>query len=139
MHLADWPDAEEFPADDALVAAMDAVREITGAVLALRKQAGRRVRLPLANLTVVAADAAALAPFEGILRDELNVKSVDLVPLDESSAEAYGVTKRLSVNARAAGPRLGQDGAAGDPGRTVGRLDRRRRCRRRGRHPARAR
>jgi isoleucyl-tRNA synthetase len=108
VHLADWPDVDEFPADPALVAAMDAVREISGATLALRKQAGRRVRLPLANLTVVTTDAAALAPFEGILRDELNVKSVDLVPLDESSAEAYGVTKRLSVNARAAGPRLGR-------------------------------
>ncbi|MCD2442226.1 isoleucine--tRNA ligase [Agromyces sp. SYSU K20354] len=108
VHLADWPDADEFPADDALVAAMDAVREISGAALALRKQAGRRVRLPLASLTIVTTDAAGLAPFEAILRDELNVKSVDLVSLDGSSAEAYGVTKRLSVNARAAGPRLGK-------------------------------
>ncbi len=108
VHLADWPVADEFPADDALVAAMDAVREISGSALALRKQAGRRVRLPLANLTIVTTDAAGLAPFEAILRDELNVKSVDLVPLDGSSAEAYGVTKRLSVNARAAGPRLGK-------------------------------
>jgi isoleucyl-tRNA synthetase len=108
VHLADWPDAAEFPADEALVAAMDAVREISGAALALRKQAGRRVRLPLSRLTVVTADAAALAPFEGILRDELNVKSVDLVALDATSAEAYGITKRLSVNARAAGPRLGK-------------------------------
>lgn len=108
VHLAEWPDAAEFPADDALVAAMDAVREISGASLALRKQAGRRVRLPLARLTVVTTDAAGLAPFEGILRDELNVKAVDLVTLDESSADAYGVTKRLSVNARAAGPRLGK-------------------------------
>ncbi|WP_353827605.1 isoleucine--tRNA ligase [Agromyces sp. SYSU T0242] len=108
VHLADWPEAEEFPADPELVAAMDAVREVTGAVLALRKQAGRRVRLPLASLTVVTADAAALAPFEAILRDELNVKRVELVALDESSAAAYGVTKRLTVNARAAGPRLGK-------------------------------
>ncbi|MET4158062.1 isoleucine--tRNA ligase [Agromyces sp. PvR057] len=108
VHLTDWPDAAQFPADDALVAAMDAVREISGSVLALRKQAGRRVRLPLASLTVVTTDAAALAPFEAILRDELNVKSVSLVELDASSAEAYGVTKRLSVNARAAGPRLGK-------------------------------
>ncbi len=108
VHLADWPEAAEFPADDALVAAMDAVREISGAALALRKQAGRRVRLPLANLTIVTTDAAGLVPFEAILRDELNVKSVDLVSLDGSSAEAYGVTKRLSVNARAAGPRLGK-------------------------------
>ena len=108
VHLADWPEASEFPADPGLVAAMDSVREVTGAVLALRKQAGRRVRLPLASLTVVTADAATLAPFEAILRDELNVKRVDLVALDESSAAAYGVTKRLTVNARAAGPRLGK-------------------------------
>ncbi|GAA1513843.1 isoleucyl-tRNA synthetase [Agromyces terreus] len=108
VHLTDWPEADAFPADDALVAAMDAVREISGSVLALRKQAGRRVRLPLASLTVVTTDAAALAPFEGILRDELNVKAVELVELDGSSAETYGVTKRLSVNARAAGPRLGK-------------------------------
>ncbi|GAA1057225.1 isoleucine--tRNA ligase [Agromyces luteolus] len=108
VHLADWPIADEFPADPELVAAMDAVREVTGAVLALRKQAGRRVRLPLASLTVVTTDAASLAPFESILRDELNVKRVDLVELDDSSAAAYGVTKRLTVNARAAGPRLGK-------------------------------
>jgi isoleucyl-tRNA synthetase len=108
VHLADWPVADEFPADPALVAAMDAVREVTGSVLALRKQAGRRVRLPLASLTVVTTDAASLAPFESILCDELNVKRVDLVELDESSAATFGVTKRLTVNARAAGPRLGK-------------------------------
>jgi isoleucyl-tRNA synthetase len=108
VHLADWPDAAEFPLDHELVAAMDAVREISSASLALRKQSGRRVRLPLARLTVVTTDAAALVPFEAILRDELNVKAVDLVALDEASAEAYGVTKRLTVNARAAGPRLGK-------------------------------
>ncbi|MGI9825180.1 isoleucine--tRNA ligase [Agromyces sp. Marseille-Q5079] len=108
VHLVDWPDASQFPADEPLVAAMDAVREISGSVLALRKQAGRRVRLPLASLTVVTTGAAALAAFEGILRDELNVKTVDLVELDAASAETYGVTKRLSVNARAAGPRLGK-------------------------------
>jgi isoleucyl-tRNA synthetase len=108
VHLADWPDAAEFPSDPALTAAMDAVREISSSALALRKQAGRRVRLPLAKLTVVSTDAAALSPFEGILRDELNVKSIELVQLEGSSAEAFGVTKRLSVNARAAGPRLGR-------------------------------
>ncbi|WP_308796552.1 isoleucine--tRNA ligase [Agromyces silvae] len=108
VHLEDWPEASEFPADPALVAAMDAVRELSSTTLALRKQAGRRVRLPLASLTVVTADASALAPFEAILRDELNVKHVELVTLDEASADRFGVTKRLTVNARAAGPRLGK-------------------------------
>lgn len=109
VHLTDWPDASEFPADDALVASMDAVRDITSNALALRKKTGLRVRLPLANLTVVSSDINGLAPFADILRDELNVKDVTLVAQSESSASEYGIESRLSVNARAAGPRLGKD------------------------------
>ncbi|WP_158863905.1 isoleucine--tRNA ligase [Leifsonia sp. AG29] len=108
VHLTDWPVAEEFPADDELVDAMDRIRAISSTVLSLRKQAGLRVRLPLAALTVVAANAEALRRFEGILRDELNVKAVELVELREGSAAEYGITSRLTVNARAAGPRLGK-------------------------------
>jgi len=108
VHLTDWPSPEEFPEDDALVEAMDRIREISSVGQALRKQAGRRVRLPLAELTVVSPDATTLAPFEGILREELNVKHIRLVELTDSSASEYGVTSRLSVNARAAGPRLGK-------------------------------
>ena len=108
VHLADWPDAAEFPADPGLVAAMDHVRAISSTALSLRKQAGLRVRLPLASLTVATTDAAALAPFENILREELNVKDVVLVPLTETTAGEFGITSRLTVNARAAGPRLGR-------------------------------
>ncbi|KGJ74218.1 isoleucine--tRNA ligase [Cryobacterium roopkundense] len=108
VHLTDWPDAELFPADDNLVEAMDQVRLISSTVLSLRKQASLRVRLPLATLTVVTAHAGPLSEFEGILRSELNVKTVDLVELADDSAANYGVTSRLVVNARAAGPRLGK-------------------------------
>ncbi|KQR54797.1 isoleucine--tRNA ligase [Leifsonia sp. Leaf336] len=108
VHLTDWPEADVFPADDALVDAMDRIRAISSTTLSLRKQSGRRVRLPLASLTVVAADADALRPFEAILRDELNVKAVELVELADDSAASYGITSRLTVNARAAGPRLGK-------------------------------
>ncbi|GAA2062797.1 isoleucine--tRNA ligase [Leifsonia soli] len=108
VHLTDWPEAAEFTADDALVDAMDRIRAISSTALSLRKQAGKRVRLPLASLTVVAHDAAALGRFEGILRDELNVKAVRLVELEEDSAARYGITSKLTVNARAAGPRLGK-------------------------------
>ena len=108
VHLTDWPDASAFPADDALVEAMDSVREIASSGLALRKSTGLRVRLPLARLTVVAPDPAALEPFASILRDELNVKSVVLTPLTEESLGDYGVTRKLTVNARAAGPRIGK-------------------------------
>ncbi|MBN9607125.1 MAG: isoleucine--tRNA ligase [Actinomycetales bacterium] len=108
VHLEDWPDAAEFPSDDALVAAMDRVREIASSALALRKARQLRVRLPLARLTVVADDRAALGEFTAILLEELNVKTVELPPLGESSLADFGITRRLSVNARAAGPRLGK-------------------------------
>jgi isoleucyl-tRNA synthetase len=109
VHLADWPDASELPADDALVAAMDQVREVCSATSALRKAGSLRNRLPLATLTVVVDDPAALAGFEGIVADEVNVKQVRLLAADSAQAASYGVERRLTVNARAAGPRLGKD------------------------------
>ncbi|MEV8338880.1 isoleucine--tRNA ligase [Leucobacter sp. NPDC077196] len=108
VHLTDWPDAAEFPDDDALVDAMDEVRQITSQTLALRKSRGLRVRLPLAGLTVVVENPAALEPFSDILREELNVKSVELVQQSETSAHEHGIVQTLTVNARAAGPRLGK-------------------------------
>lgn len=108
VHLTNWPEAS-LPADTALVASMDRIRQISSTALALRKQAGIRVRLPLAGMTVVAEDVAALAPFEAILRDELNLKTVTLTELDATSGSAYGVSRRLSVNARALGPRIGKE------------------------------
>jgi len=76
VHLADWPAADLLPHDDALVAAMDRVRQVASAALSLRKARGLRVRLPLARLVVATPDAAALAPFADVLRDEVNVKEV---------------------------------------------------------------
>ena len=108
VHLTDWPDAEAFASADDIRSAMDAVREVSSVANALRKRAGRRVRLPLPRLTVVIVDAASLGQFEQILGEELNVKTVQLVELEPSTAASYGITHRLSVNARAAGPRLGR-------------------------------
>ncbi|WP_121254966.1 isoleucine--tRNA ligase [Nocardioides ferulae] len=109
VHLADWPAADDLPADDSLVAAMDEVRDVCSATSALRKAGNLRNRLPLATLTVVAPDAASLADFTGIVADEVNVKQVRLLDADAPEAASYGVSQRLTVNARAAGPRLGKD------------------------------
>ena len=107
VHLTDWPNASEFPADDNLVQAMDRVREVASAGLALRKAQGLRVRLPLASLTVVVPEAPTIPAFSEILREELNVKSVSVVELREESIGEYGITRRLSVNSRTLGPRIG--------------------------------
>ena len=108
VHLQDYPDADAFPAAEDIRAAMDAVREISSTANALRKQHKLRVRLPLQSLTVVTGGTAGLAQFEAILREELNVKTVELVEATDGIGAQYGITQRLVVNARAAGPRLGK-------------------------------
>jgi isoleucyl-tRNA synthetase len=109
VHLTDWPEATTLPADEKLVASMDVMREVCSAGSALRKAANLRNRLPLAGLTIVAPDAHTLAGFEQIVSDELNLKSVRLLGTDAPEAASYGVRRRLTVNARVAGPRLGKD------------------------------
>ena len=106
VHLADWPSVDDLPADDDLVARMDAVRDVCSATSALRKARKLRNRLPLAGLTVVGADVTG---FEEIIGDEVNVKGVRLLDAEADEAKSYGVEQRLTVNARAAGPRLGKN------------------------------
>ena len=108
VHLTDWPDAAQFPADEQLVAAMEQVRMVASAGNALRKKEGLRARLPLAELTVVHHEPALLEPFAAIIADELNVKAVRLLDVAGEEAQHMGVEQRLVVNARAAGPRLGK-------------------------------
>ena len=104
VHLTDWPNAGDLPADPDLVAAMDQVREVCSAASSLRKAKKLRVRLPLSKLTVAVENPQALEPFADLIADELNVKAVELT--DE--IDTYGRFE-LSVNARVAGPRLGRD------------------------------
>jgi isoleucyl-tRNA synthetase len=102
VHLVDWPTVDGLPADDALVADMDAVRDVCSAALSLRKAKGLRVRLPLASLTVASPRAAALEPFADLVKDEVNVKSVTFA----SDLSGY-CEQVLTVVPRALGPRLG--------------------------------
>jgi isoleucyl-tRNA synthetase len=108
VHLTDWPEDGDYPADAELVTAMDRAREVASAALGLRKAQSLRVRQPLATLTVVIDDPATVGPFEGVIADEVNVKQVRLIGLDGADATSVGVSRRLTVNARAAGPRLGK-------------------------------
>ncbi|NHN55896.1 isoleucine--tRNA ligase [Calidifontibacter sp. DB0510] len=108
VHLTDWPDAADLPADADLVAAMDRVRAVCSTTSALRKAENLRTRLPLSKVTVVVADPVALQRFSGLIADELNLKQVELLDLEQVSAEDFGLVQRLTVNARAAGPRLGK-------------------------------
>lgn len=119
VHLADWPDPEAGAStdptaaalvrDDALVAAMDTVREVVSTAHALRKANKLRVRQPLRSLLVAVPDPEALQPFADLVAEEINVKEVRLVDEAQTSAAEHGLVTTLQVNARAAGPRLGRD------------------------------
>lgn len=109
VHLTDWPDASDLPADHGLVAAMDKARDICSTASSLRKAKSLRVRLPLNDLTVVTDHAASLREFGAIVADEVNVRTLTLRDVSEASEVDFGVSQRLTVNARAAGPRLGRD------------------------------
>jgi isoleucyl-tRNA synthetase len=57
---------------------MDQVRDVCSSTLSLRKVHSRRVRLPLAKLTVASPTAEGLRPFISIITDEVNVHEVVL-------------------------------------------------------------
>ena len=104
VHLADWPDpdAEGLPANDALVARMERLRDAASAALRVREDTGLRVRLPLARVIVAGDGAEDLAPLADLLADEINVKSVVLT--DDLAVHASLV---LRPNGAVLGPRLG--------------------------------
>ena len=104
VHLTDFPKADNLPADADLVAAMDATRAVCSAASSVRKANKLRNRLPLPKLTVALPEADLLEPFRSTIRDEVNVKDVELTA-DVDSAGSFEVV----VNAKVAGPKLGKD------------------------------
>ena len=102
VHLTDWPKLDEVPSDDALVTTMDRVRDVCSTTLSVRKSKSRRVRLPLALVTVAAPDAAALEEFASVIKDEVNSRAVEFRP------DVAGVAREeLQLIPAALGPRLG--------------------------------
>jgi len=104
VHLTDWPTELDGVADPELVAAMDRVRDVCSAALALRASENVRVRQPLASLTVAGADSDRLRLYAALIAEEVNVKEVRLT----AEIDEYA-TFRLQVNSRAVGPRLGKE------------------------------
>ena len=104
VHLADFPVADDFPADNDLVTAMDSMRGVCSATNSIRKAYKLRNRLPLPKLTVAMADSQQLATFADIIRSEVNVKELSLT----DDVDSIG-TFEVVVNAKIAGPRLGKD------------------------------
>lgn len=103
VHLACFPVISDLVADDALVSAMDEVRDVVSTAHALRKNHHLRVRQPLAGMTIVSEQAGALGQFAELVAFEVNVKDVHFQTPEESGLRA---NIELSLNPRAFAPEL---------------------------------
>ena len=103
VHLCDFPSAGER--DRELEDSMATARETVRLGLAARGHAQIKVRQPLREAVVVASgrEAEAIARFEALVREELNVRSLRYV----SAAEELGHYE-VKPNYRALGPRFGR-------------------------------
>ncbi len=103
VHLTDFP--EPGPRDEQLEWDMQVARDAVELGRAARAQAGVKVRQPLREAVLVAADRerAAIERFDSLVRDELNVKALRFV----SEAGELGRFE-LKPNFRTLGPRFGK-------------------------------
>jgi isoleucyl-tRNA synthetase len=104
VHLADWPDAADLPADPDLVRSMDRVRDVCSTALSIRKARGLRVRLPLRRSPWRHPTPNCWRRSRRLIADEVNVKEVVLTT--DLAAVASTV---LQVVPATLGPRLGGD------------------------------
>jgi isoleucyl-tRNA synthetase len=128
VHLADWPVTIVDRADPALRRRMALVRKLVTLGRSARTEAKVRVRQPLDRALVVipASEQVDLVGLEGLVAEELNVKSVELVAgVDEL------VSYTVKPNFKALGPRFGarmrslaQAIEASDPAEIVHALER---------------
>jgi isoleucyl-tRNA synthetase len=107
VHLTDYPITPSAWDDASLGGAMDLVREVVSVAHSIRKREQIRVRQPLSTLEVAVENSGAIGPYLGLIASELNVKFVIAVT-PEAFKRANPVERRLTVNARAAGPRIGK-------------------------------
>ncbi|HEY2813346.1 MAG TPA: class I tRNA ligase family protein, partial [Acidimicrobiales bacterium] len=106
VHLENWPSSDEvvLDADPDLVATMDTVRAVCSAAASIRKANGLPNRQPLSRVTIAAPGVERLRPFEELIADEANVKSVALTDDVASAGELV-----LQLVPAVLGPRAGAD------------------------------
>jgi len=105
VHLADYPVADEAWIDARLESRMDLAQDLTSLILSVRKKVGIRVRQPLSRVMIPVLDgatAADVAAIADLLKDEVNVKSVEPITDDQGL-----IHKRLKPDFKKLGARLG--------------------------------
>jgi isoleucyl-tRNA synthetase len=106
VHLESWPTSDEvvLDVDPDLVETMDRVRAVCSVAASVRKANGIPNRQPLSKVTVAAPEVETLRPFEALIADETNVKSVELTTDVAATGEFI-----LQPVPAVLGPRAGAD------------------------------
>ena len=98
VHLQSFPTAAQY--DKQIVSDMRRVQMVVSVGKQLREQYKLRNRLPLAKLTVAGTD---LSAYSDIIRDELNVKSVEFTDSYSDVADAFVYLITPKIGARLGG------------------------------------
>jgi isoleucyl-tRNA synthetase len=101
VHLADWPATHAEWNDESLAAEMRAVRTIVRLARSIRERLRVKHRHPLPALYVGGVDTSVLTSHADLLRQEVNVKTVEVL----SEPDRY-VRKTLRLNTAHLGKRL---------------------------------
>jgi isoleucyl-tRNA synthetase len=106
VHMAKWPPQQPQRLDQALLADMKVVHQVIALGRAARNESSLKVRQPLSRLLVRAPDDSAADAVERHseqIRNELNIKSIEVIPRD-----AELVTYRIKPNLPVVGKRYGK-------------------------------
>ncbi len=102
VHLCDYPVADTSLIDKDLLAEMDEVLHVVEAGRHLRNEAKIKTRQPLSTLYVSEDKQTVLAKFADVIEDELNVKQMSFVRLEDVA------TPELYLNLKAVGQAYGK-------------------------------
>ncbi|MDX1563578.1 MAG: DUF5915 domain-containing protein, partial [Gammaproteobacteria bacterium] len=106
VHMSRWPESKPERLDRTLLDETAVVQRVVGLGRSARNTSKLKVRQPLSRLLVRVPDdaaAAAVERHERLIRDELNVKTVELIPRD-----AELVSYRIKPNLPIVGKRYGK-------------------------------
>ncbi|MDR1876403.1 MAG: isoleucine--tRNA ligase [Flavobacteriaceae bacterium] len=109
VHLTDFPVREEGCIDQNLLDRTRLAQQVTSMVFSLRKKENIKVRQPLQKIMIPVLDEKDKADLEAIIpiiRQEVNVKEVQLLNTKEASDL---IIKAVKPNFKTLGPKLGKD------------------------------
>ncbi|MNZ72408.1 Isoleucine--tRNA ligase [compost metagenome] len=104
VHLADYPVADEALIDLELEQDMESARQIVELARNVRNETGIKTRQPLSDLIVSMNRDFAVADYEEIIKEEINVKVIDIETSDSGFVDFL-----LKLNLKVAGKKYGKN------------------------------